>query len=98
MSKLPEFLHDKSLVSYTHLKSNVNLDFVPHAAKLTLTNARDKSAVKKLVDVVADDVDMVKEYCCMCGLVALDKFNMGRIDFIHKAMLTVQAESPPTYT
>jgi len=32
MSKLPPFLDDASLVGYTHLKSEKNLDFVPGAA------------------------------------------------------------------
>ena len=40
MSKLPKFLEDGSLESYTHLKTKTNLDFVPNAIELTLSNAK----------------------------------------------------------
>ena len=50
MAKLPPFLNDKTLESYTHLKSPVNLDFEPGLVQLTKSNAVNKGDVKK--DVV----------------------------------------------
>lgn len=98
MSKLPEFMKDKSLVSYTHLKTTKNLDFEPNVIGLTLSNSKDKSIVKKGTSEMVADVDMVKEYSCLRGLVALDKGNMDKLDMLQKAMLKVAAEHPPTYT
>ena len=43
MAKLPEFLADKSMVSYTHLKTKLNLDFCKKSVGLTLSNAKNKS-------------------------------------------------------
>jgi len=40
MSKLPGFLKSKALESYTHLKTDVNLDFQKDSIKLTLSNAK----------------------------------------------------------
>lgn len=47
MAKLPPFLSDKTLESYTHLKSSTNLDFEPGIVQLTKSNAVNKSDVKK---------------------------------------------------
>lgn len=47
MSKLPSFLSEKSLESYTHLKTEENLDFEENLINLSLSNAKDKSQVKK---------------------------------------------------
>ena len=101
MSKLPPFLRDQSLESYTHLKSTKNLDFEPGQIHLTLSNAKDKRSFVKGVDVLVTDISSVKEYSCMQGLVALDAACMGDIPAIHDAMLKVKSEglwSKPVYT
>lgn len=98
MSKLPPFLEDESLVGYTHLKSNKNLDFVPGQSTMTLSNIKDKSAFVKGSEIAVNDVNSVKEYSCMQGLVAVDKAAMKDLPKIRKAMEVVQKEHPPTYT
>lgn len=102
MSKLPGFLAEKRLDSYTHLKTTVNLDVVPNTVRLSLSNAKDKAAYKALptaykATTITATPDMLKEYSCVSGLVALDKENMKNIDKIHSAMLKVMKEHPPTY-
>lgn len=98
MSKLPSFLSDKKLESYTYLKSKQNLDFEPDMVTLTLSNAKDKKVARLVRDVLASEVDLVKEYSCLMGLLALDKSSLGALDFFHESMLKVQAQHPPTYT
>jgi hypothetical protein len=97
MSKLPGFLKDKSLESYTHLKSEHNTDFEPDITA-TLTNVRDKKSFNKDDTVIVKDVTLMKEYACMRGLVCLDKENMKNIDAIHAAMKRVEADVKPLYT
>ena len=97
MAKLPGFLKDKSLESYTHLKSDFNLDFEPDITA-TLTNIRDKKAFNKEQAVIVKDVHELKEYACMRGLVCLDRENMKDIDRIHAVMKKVEAEVKPLYT
>ena len=98
MSKLNTFLRDQSLQSYTHLQSDKNLDFEPNVVSLTLTNTKDKSMVKKGETIYAPTVDILKEYSCLCGLVALDKTNLENLPLIHSAMIKVKESFPPTYT
>jgi 3'(2'), 5'-bisphosphate nucleotidase len=98
MSKLPPFLEDESLVGYTHLKSAKNLDFVPGQSQLTLSNIRDKGAFVKGTEIAVNDVNSVKEYSCMQGLVAVDKAAMKDLPKIREAMKTVMEEHAPTYT
>jgi 3'-phosphoadenosine 5'-phosphosulfate (PAPS) 3'-phosphatase len=104
MSKLPGFLRDKSLDSYTHLKTDINLDIEMNAVRLSLSNAKDKAAYKALPKAYKDTMitataDMVKEYSCLSGLVCMNKDNMGaaNIDAVHKTMLKVMKDHPPTY-
>jgi len=78
MSKLPYFLRDGSLVSYTHLKTDSNLDCEKGEVHLSLSNAKDKDAYKALPKSYKDTFinatpDMIKEYSCVSGLVALNK-------------------------
>ena len=141
MAKLPPFLNDKTLESYTHLKSPVNLDFEPGLVQLTKSNAVNKGDVKKdivtitkqglynihtyfiiiiiitcfmtlclcagssiitttsSVVTIVDDVSMVKPYSCLAGLVALNKNGVTdeNLDNIHRAMLKVSTQNPPTF-
>lgn len=98
MSKLPKFIEDRSLTSYTYLKTKQNLDFEPDTVTLTLSNAKDKKVARLVRDVLASEVDLVKEYACLCGLLALDKENAGLLDKFHDAMIKVTAVHPPMYT
>jgi len=99
MAKLPKFLSNKALESYTYIKSNRNLDFENNVVTLTLSNARNKKELKLLPeDAMADDVDLIKEYACVMGLVALDKENLATKDKLHAALVQAQAIFPPLYT
>lgn len=100
MAKLPEFLNDKTMVSYTHLKTELNLDFCKRSVGLTLSNARDKSMFIPGLDSIVTDVHLIKDYSCVQGLVALAPTKME--DFyrnaIHSAMNNIKKEAPPMYT
>ncbi|KAJ1455093.1 hypothetical protein M885DRAFT_520639 [Pelagophyceae sp. CCMP2097] len=101
MAKLPPFLRDQTLESYTHLKSAKNLDFAPGQVHLTLSNAKVKSTFIKGVDILVSDVGSIKEYACVQGLVAVDAKAMLDLPKIHEAMLKVKAEglwSKPVFT
>lgn len=104
MGKLPGFMESKRIEPYTYLKSEKNLDFEPGVISLTLSNAKDKSAALNMRndgehDLYVDDVDTVKEYSCLLGLVALTKDTVVDIDIIHDAMLKVKDKNgvAPTY-
>jgi len=100
MAKLPEFLEDKSMVSYTHLKTKINKDFCKKSVGLTLSNAKDKSMFIPGLDSIVTDVHLVKEYSCLQGLVALapTKMEAFYLNAIHSAMNNIKKESPPTFT
>eukprot|EP00985_Skeletonema_marinoi_P026047 scaffold19821_cov166-Skeletonema_marinoi.AAC.4 len=100
MAKLPEFLVDKSMVSYTHLKTPLNLDFCKMSVGLTLSNAKDKAMFIPGLDSIVKDVHLVKEYSCLQGLVALapTKMEAFYLNAIHSAMNNIKKKSPPTYT
>jgi len=99
MAKLPKFLSTKALESYTYIKSARNLDFENNVVTLTLSNAKDKKDLKLLPeDAMADDVDLIKEYACVMGLVALDKNNLANKDKLHAALVQAQAVFPPLFT
>lgn len=98
MSKLVPFLEDESLVPYTHLKAQSNLDFVPGAAQLTLSNAKDKKSYIKGEKFMVDAADIIKEYSCVQGLFAIGKDAMGDVPAFREAMLKVRADEPPTFT
>lgn len=100
MAKLPEFLEDKSMVSYSHLKSKLNTDFCKRSVGLTLSNARDKSMFIPGLDSIVTDVHLVKEYSCVQGLVALapTKMEAFYLNAIHSAMNNIKKDAPPMYT
>lgn len=98
MSMLPGFLKDATLTGYTHLKSESNLDFVPGQVSMTLSNAKDKSSfIKGGPPMIVKDVNVIKQYACVQGLVAVDKAAMDQLPTIRDAMLKVQKMDPPTY-
>ena len=100
MAKLPAFLNDKTMVSYTHKKTKLNLDFCKRTVGLTLSNARDKSMFIPGLESKVTDVHLVKEYSCVQGLVALapTKMEAFYLNAIHSAMNNIKKESPPMYT
>ena len=83
---------------YTYLASQSNLDFIPGSANLTKYNCR--SSIKEFQPgqkVV--DVDQVKPYSNLCGLVALGKeWNTvdGRMQ-IQNAIQRAAAKNPPSF-
>jgi 3'-phosphoadenosine 5'-phosphosulfate (PAPS) 3'-phosphatase len=99
---LPEFLETKDMVSYTHLKGELNANFCKRSIGLTLSNARDKSHVISGLDSIVTDVHLVKEYNCLRGLVALapEKMEPFYQNAIHAAMMGVIKEKGinPMYT
>jgi len=103
MGKLPPFLSSKAVDSYTYLKTEKNLDFEPGVVSLTLSNARDKSAAINMRtdgehEYLVDDVDTLKEYSCLLGLVAFNKEGLKNSDEVHNAMLKVIKNiCKPTY-
>jgi len=100
MAKLPEFLDDKTMVSYTHKKTKLNLDFCKRSVGLTLSNAKDKSMFIPGLESIITDVHLVKEYSCVQGLVALAPTTMEAfyLNAIHSAMNNIKKDSPPYYT
>jgi 3'-phosphoadenosine 5'-phosphosulfate (PAPS) 3'-phosphatase len=100
MAKLPAFLEDKTMISYTHLKTPTNMDFCKRSVGLTLSNARDKSMFIPGLDSIVTDVHLVKEYSCVQGLVALGPAKMEAfyLNAIHSAMNNIKKEAPPMYT
>lgn len=101
-AKLPDFLEDKELTSYTHLKSSTNRDFCKRTVGLTLSNARDKTHVISGLESVVTDVHLIKEYNCVRGLLALSSAKMEPfyLNAIHAAMQGVIREKgiDPSYT
>ena len=88
------------MVSYTHLKTPLNLDFCKRSVGLTLSNARDKAMFIPGLDSIVTDVHLVKEYNCVQGLVALapTKMETFYLNAIHSAMNNIKKEAPPMYT
>jgi len=100
MAKLPAFLADKTMISYTHKKTSLNLDFGKRCVGLTLSNARDKRMFIPGLESIVTDVHLLKEYSCVQGLVALapTKMEAFYLNAIHSAMNNIKKDSPPMYT
>lgn len=100
LGKLSSFISNNGAIeSYTYLKSDVNLDFVPGLANLTPYNTVDKSLCKKGEIVVADTVDKVKAYSNLCGLFAVASANATpeALAHIHAAITRTLAVYPTSY-
>ncbi len=97
LSKLTRFIADKSLESYTYLKSTTNLDFEENTSFMTAYNVVDKSLVKKgdapKIGTLAD----FKAYSNICGLLALNQDGLANLDTIFAAIQAVKATSEPSY-
>lgn len=97
--KLSSFIQNKSLESYTYKKSALNLDFEAGAANLTAYNVNDKSIIKKGEVQPATDINQMKPYSNLCGLLALDKNSSTpeSIEKIYNAILKAQAANAASY-
>jgi len=100
LNKLSNFaLNNQELSGYTYRKSTANADFVPGLSNLTPYNAKNKSDVKKGETVVASDINAVKPYSNLCGIIALDKSSSTpeNLAAIHSAILKASDLSKPAY-
>lgn len=97
LSKLTKFSDDKTLESYTYLKSEVNLDFEAGRASLTPYNVKDKNAVKKGETKIAEDVNVVKAYSNLCGLLAINKDALADLDSIYDCIQKAKAQHPLSF-
>jgi hypothetical protein len=79
------------------LKSDVNLDFVPNKAALTLYNAADKSTVKKGETVLGSSATQFKAYSNLCGLLAVNAGCVGNMDSLFDALKRAEAVKEPAY-
>lgn len=98
--KLTDFINNnKQLNSYAYKKSNINLDFENGVASLTAYNAKDKNNVKKNETNIINDVNLVKPYSNLCGIIALDKncSSNENINKIYEAIQIIIQKSLPAY-
>lgn len=97
LCKLTSFLDDKSLESYKYLQSSDNLDFIPGRSNLTPYNARNKSSVPKGAVVIAQQVNEVKPYSNLCGLLALHSSCLHSLDMFYEGMKKAEATEAPGF-
>lgn len=104
LCKLSPFVDSKSLDSYTYLKSETNLDFVPGLSFMTPYNAdldKDtKARIKGGEKIRFEEASQPKVYSNLCGLFALAKSNLeaeSSLDNYHQAILRAQEKSAPAY-
>lgn len=101
LSKLTRFVEGKTLESYTYLESPINLDFEAGLAFMTPYNASlDKetaAAIKGGAKIAFTEAAQSKAYSNLCGLFALDRDNLTRLDDFHAAIERAKAVSLPAY-
>ena len=110
LTQLAHFLLDQSLLSYTYLQSETNLDFRPGTAALTKFNVRDKTTLADRPavegeEVYAQDATEVKAYANLNGLLALSPplsttspLNLeDRLSVVYEAAVRASAVSPPSF-
>eukprot|EP01031_Cornospumella_fuschlensis_P011106 gene11106-13577_t len=90
LSKLTTFVRSRELSSYTYVQSAVNADFEPDTAYLTAYNAANKGAFDKKAPKRRGELRDFAPYANLCGLLALHKDNVHRLDQIHEALLRAQ--------
>lgn len=100
-SKLTRFVENKALESYTYLESAENLDFEAGVACMTPYNASlDKetaAAIKGGSKIAFTVASQPKPYSNLCGLFALDRENLARLDEFHAAIDRAKSEAGPAY-
>lgn len=101
LCKLTKFVDNKSLESYTYLKSSVNLDFEPGVANLTPYNADvDKEVIarlKKGEKISIDDIAQAKKYSNLCGLLCLDAQSLAQVDEFYACIQRAKQFSALSY-
>ena len=101
LSKLTRFVDNKTLEGYTYLESKVNLDFEAGVAYMTPYNATlDKetaASIKAGIKIPFTEATQPKAYSNLCGLFALDRDNLARIDDFHAAIERAKLEAEPAY-
>ena len=98
LAKLTNFAETGDDNTYTYLASETNLDFVPGGAGLTRYNCR-ASTVDPRPGQKVIDVNDVKPYSNLCGLVALGKEpnTMEATLRIKEAICRAATRNPPSY-
>jgi 3'-phosphoadenosine 5'-phosphosulfate (PAPS) 3'-phosphatase len=103
-SKLTNFVANQSLVSYTYLKSTVNLDFDPTAlANQTPYNSNltpERAAAIKQggkFPITEEELLVTKPYSNLCGIFALDQSNLSKLDEFAAAIARAKAVAEPSY-
>ena len=110
LTQLAPFLIDQSLLSYTYLQSETNLDFRPGNAALTKFNVRYKTTLADRPtvggeEIYAQDASEVKAYANLNGLLALSPsltatspLNLeDRLSAVYEAAVQASAVSPPSF-
>lgn len=100
LNKLSSFaLNSQELSGYTYRKSTENTDFVPGLSCLTPYNAKNKSDCKKGETIIAQNVEQVKAYSNLCGIIALDKISSSpeNLNTIYQAILKASELAKPSY-
>ena len=100
LSKLSSFVSTQQLHSYTYLKTNMNLDFVPGLSALTPHNAAQKELLQPGKKVLATSPELVQPYSNLCGLLALSpQLYQSKEDMenLTSAISVTASAFPPSY-
>ncbi|KAL7528712.1 hypothetical protein ACHAXR_002589 [Thalassiosira sp. AJA248-18] len=91
--------HSKEREFYTYLASQTNLDFIPGSANLTKYNCRTFNNNELELNQKVNDVDQVKPYSNLCGLVAIgSEWNtVEGIKYIKDAIQRAAESNPPSF-
>jgi 3'-phosphoadenosine 5'-phosphosulfate (PAPS) 3'-phosphatase len=104
-SKLTAFVANQTLVSYTYLKSTINLDFDPTAlANQTPYNSnlsKERAGAIKQGEkfpITEEEIHTTtKPYSNLCGVFALDQTNLGKLEEFAAAIERAKAVAEPSY-
>jgi 3'-phosphoadenosine 5'-phosphosulfate (PAPS) 3'-phosphatase len=103
LSKLTSFIDQQTLASYSYLKATTNLDFEPGVANQTPYNSnlsKERAAAIKRGEkfpITAEDLPTTKAYSNLCGLFALDRSNLCKLEEFSAAIARAKAASEPSY-
>lgn len=97
LSKLTTFILEKKIVNYTYKQSYENLDFDTGVANLTPYNVKDKKLIKKGEIQKAIDVNDVKIYSNLCGLLALNQDAVKDLEHIYEGLQRAKSSNEPSY-
>jgi 3'(2'), 5'-bisphosphate nucleotidase len=103
LSKLTSFISQQTLTSYSYLKASANLDFEPGLANQTPYNStlsKERAAAIKggeKFPITAEDLPTTKAYSNLCGLFALDRSNLSKLEEFSAAIARAKAVAEPSY-